>query len=63
MSIIRGFFTNAEGQGSSKRIMGIALLTAGIVYVFVRVSPDVAILTSLFVAGTALLGVSAFTKT
>lgn len=63
MEVIKGFFTGPNGEGSSKRLMGIALLVSGIVYIFVRQTPDVAILTSLFVSGTGLLAANAITKT
>lgn len=63
MSVIKGFFTGPGGEGSSKRVMGLATLTAGIVYVFVRPTPDPAVLGALFATGTALLTASAITKT
>lgn len=61
--VIKGFFTGPNGEGSSKRVMGIATLIAGIVYVFVRPSPDVSVLAALFTCGTGLLTASAITKT
>lgn len=60
---ISGFFQGPRGEGSSKRIAGLALLSSGIVYVFVGSPPDNAVLISLLTAGTALLGVAAITKT
>jgi hypothetical protein len=63
LKVIEGFFTGPNGEGSSKRLMGIACLTAGIVYVFVSARADTQILVAFFTTGTALLTASAITKT
>lgn len=62
LKVIKGFFTDPNGDGSSKRVMGIACILAGIVRIFMR-DADAATLAVLFGTGTALLGVAAVTKT
>ena len=63
LEVIKGFFTGPNGEGSSKRFMGIACLVAGITYVFVNAKADTQILIAFFTTGTALLTASAITKT
>jgi hypothetical protein len=61
LTVIKGFFTGPNGEGSSKRVMGIACIVSGIVKAFL--SADVAMVSLLLGTGTALLTASAITKT
>jgi hypothetical protein len=62
MKVIKGFFSGPNSEGSSKRIMAISCIVAGIVRCFVG-APDPVVLGFLFGTGTTLLGVAAITKT